>query len=229
MIETQQLQYFSQQIKGIREQLPPSCQLLAITKTKSIEYIQAGLDISQFDFGENRVEELAQKAAQIENQAVRWHFVGQLQSKKVGKLLQIPHLWAIHSVDRESLVNELIKKSDRWKSQQKLKLFLQFNTSGESQKAGFNSFKEVIFSLEKLLEHPKFEVSGLMTMSRLRTENFERDCHACFSSLVAIKQQVADKFDLNSLQLSMGMSADYPIALEYGSHWVRIGSQLFRS
>ena len=196
-----------------------------MTKTRPVEAIGSALEASQLDFGENRVEELVEKSSQIQQSDIRWHFIGNLQSKKIKKLLEVKNLYAIHSIDRLSLLEKL--QSGLEAGGKKLNIFLQVNTSDEQEKSGFQSYEELKMAVEFCLKHTQqINLQGLMTMSKLRTDDFEADAKICFSRLKQLKQKVEQSWSL-SLELSMGMSADYPIALEMGTHWVRVGRKLF--
>lgn len=198
--------------------------LVAVSKTRSLEQI---LDLylqGQRVFGENRVDELYEKSFSIDKE-VEWHFIGRLQTNKINKLLQVKNLKAIHSIDRLGLVESLLKKdSDIDKP---VELFLQFNTSEEKEKAGFTSEEELIEAIKLIVKSKNFPLRGLMTMGKIRTDNPEADARHCFKRLRAIKNSLISKGIVENLDLSMGMSGDYKIALEEGSTVIRVGSALF--
>ncbi|MEX1099394.1 MAG: alanine racemase, partial [Bacteriovoracaceae bacterium] len=114
-------------------------------------------------------------------------------------------------------------------------LFLQHNTSGEQEKAGFRSFSELLEAALVLQEAqdkegPKrFYLQGLMTMGSIRTENFEESARECFEQLRSLRDEIEAQTKHSKLELSMGMSQDYEIAIEKGADWVRIGSNIFGS
>ena len=182
------------------------------------------------DFGESRVQDLEEKARFFQAkgiQDIRWHFIGHLQSNKLNKLLKVPNLFAIHSIDSMSLLEKLYAKEEELSGP--LYYFIQMNTSGENEKTGLNSFDELMPLLNLALSksQSKIQLKGLMTMSRLRTDDFAADARFCFSQLKTCKEQVERDFGIDSLKTSMGMSQDYPYALEYGADYLRIGSTLF--
>lgn len=201
--------------------------LVAVTKKLPLSDIEFAYSAGIRDFGENRVDELFEKSEALKNyKDIRWHFIGNIQSKKINKLLGIPQLHAIHSVDSFETLLNLTKKEESLSSP--VGLFLQVNTSSEREKSGFVDWDELAASVNHLLKKENsFPLMGLMTMSKVRTNNFEEDARKCFEQLVRVKNQVEGDFDLQNLKLSMGMSSDYEIALDVGTDFVRLGSSIF--
>jgi pyridoxal phosphate enzyme (YggS family) len=203
--------------------------LLAVSKTKPASDIQIAYVCGQRDFGENKVQELLEKSLELKVTCpdIRWHFIGGLQSNKINMLLKTQNLVSIHSIDSIKLLNKLLSKN----IDKKIGIFLQINTSGEEEKGGFATTdkKEIFDAVELIREHSHFYLQGLMTIGKIRTENFEEDAALCFNELVDLKADISQKFKLNEIELSMGMSSDYPIALKLGTNWVRIGSNIFGS
>jgi pyridoxal phosphate enzyme (YggS family) len=207
-----------------------STQLIAVTKYSPIEDVVFAYEAKHFDFGENKVQELKEKALYFENQKllkVRWHFIGHLQSNKAKDLLKIPSLHAIHSVDSLKLLQELIKYQSLLENN-KVKIFLQVNTSKEDEKGGFLNREDLEAAINLLKDQKNLDFFGLMTMGTIRTENFEEEASRCFLELKKIKIEIERKFHLSHLNLSMGMSQDYLLAVEAGSDFVRIGSAIFK-
>jgi PLP dependent protein len=196
--------------------------LLVVSKTRSVEEIRFLYQLGQRDFGENKVQELAQKAQELSDlRELRWHLIGHLQSNKINKLKSITGLWAIHSVDSLSLWQKLVQELPG------VHCFLQVNTSQEEEKSGFESEDELseVLALMKSQNHvPR----GLMTMGTLRTEDQLGEARRCFQELSSMAQRLAKKHDISQLELSMGMSGDYLVARDLGSDWVRVGSKIFR-
>lgn len=208
-------------LEQILKTINSKAKLLAVTKSADIDVITKLYELGQRDFGENRVDDLADKAFKLKHlKNLKWHFIGNLQRKKVKDLLKIPSLYAIHSVDSLKLALELNKRSDCL--DQDLLLYFQVNTSGEKEKAGFENSKEVLVAMEAI-EAPHLIIAGLMTMATIRTENQRLEAKKCFIKLVQVKNSLNRK----GLELSMGMSQDFEIALEVGTDWVRVGSKLF--
>ena len=203
--------------------------LLAVSKTKPASDIQIAYECNQRDFGENKVQELLEKSLELKKKCpdIKWHFIGGLQSNKINMLLKTQGLVSIHSIDSIKLLNKLLSKS----IDKKIGIFLQINTSDEVEKGGFKAkdSEEIFSAVELIREHSHFYLQGLMTIGKIRTENFEEDAALCFKELVDLKSDICKSFDLETLELSMGMSSDYPMALKLGTNWVRIGSNIFGS
>jgi pyridoxal phosphate enzyme (YggS family) len=205
--------------------------LVAVTKKQPVSDIEFAYRAGVRDFGENRVEELVEKAKECERLGlddICWHFIGQIQSKKIPKLLSVKNLVAIHSIDSHITLQNLMKRQDDFKGQN-LHLFLQVNTSNEKEKSGFIEWDELAAAINLLLnnEGQAFELFGLMTMSKLRTNNFEEDALKCFNQLKKIKFSLIKDFHLQDLKLSMGMSNDFEVALQAGTDYLRLGSSIF--
>lgn len=209
-----------------------STKLVAVSKYSPIDDVIMAYEAGQMDFGENRVQDLHEKAESFFNQNlkdVRWHFIGNLQTNKVKELLKIPNLFAIHSVSSKKLVEELIKREGEFKGSE-LKLFFQLNTSHEDEKSGFETVDEMIeaMALLKNLPASKLKIHGLMTMGSIREENFEEAALKCFLDLKAARNYAEKELGLSGLKLSMGMSQDYKIALREGADYIRVGSLIFK-
>ncbi|MCB9091576.1 MAG: YggS family pyridoxal phosphate-dependent enzyme [Halobacteriovoraceae bacterium] len=207
--------------KAIHSELV-NAKLLAVTKFRTQEEIEVLYDLGQRHFGENKVQELCEKALALDTKNdIHWHFIGNLQSNKVNQLLKVPNLYAIHSVDSLKLAEKLVSKEDLLKGP--CKIFLEVKTSGEDEKHGFESLNEIKEAMAVFSSCKKFQLIGLMTMGRIRTEDLENEARICFKKLQNFKEQLGKPIS----ELSMGMSSDYKIAIEEGSNWVRIGSKLF--
>jgi pyridoxal phosphate enzyme (YggS family) len=206
--------------------------LVAVSKTRPVDDILHAYQAGIRDFGENRVEELESKASALHEMGIddiNWHFIGKLQSKKIGRLLNIEALKAIHSVDSLSLLQKLIDADKRGKAKcRDVDLFIQVNTSGETEKSGFVDWDDLASAVNLLAsEKPPFTLRGLMTMSKMRTETFTDDALKCFNQLQRIRDKLVEDFAIEGLKLSMGMSNDYEIALNVGTDYIRLGSVLF--
>ena len=208
----------------VKNRLRPEVNLLAVSKTRPVEAIKTLLTCGQIHFGENKVQELIEKAKELEAEDIQWHFIGHLQSNKINQLLTVKKLEYIHSIDSINLLEKILKKSPL----NTIKIFLQVNTSGESEKGGFNpnSLGVLDKAVELLQQSKGFELVGLMTIGKIRTENFNEEAKKSFQLLTDIKAELDSRHDLN-LQLSMGMSQDLEIAQNFGTNWVRIGTEIF--
>lgn len=217
---------FAQKLKEIYSLLPTDSHLLIVSKTRSVEEIKIYYDLGHRDFGENRVQELSEKAALLRPHCpdLRWHMIGNLQSNKLNQLFSIPQLWAIHSVNSRELLDKMLKVESRL--DHPVELFLQVNTSREEEKSGFEDYATLKSSAEAVAGSTRLKVRGLMTMGTLRTEQFEVEARRCFQELGSLKNRLSEDLGFK-LETSMGMSQDYKIALEEKSHWIRLGTMMF--
>ncbi len=201
--------------------------LVAVSKTKPASDILEAYEIGVRDFGENYVQELVEKQANLPND-IRWHFIGHLQSNKVKYIA--PFVYLIHGVDSEKLLLEINKQGK--KINKVINCLLQIHIATEETKFGLdeeelNSIVDKYFSQHStpLLEY--VNVCGFMGMASF-SENPEQ-IKTEFSTLRNIfkKYQQHQTPNFKPALLSMGMSSDYKIALELGSNMIRIGSMLF--
>jgi pyridoxal phosphate enzyme (YggS family) len=194
--------------------------LVAVSKTKPVEDIEALLAVGQLDFGENYVQELIEKQSKI-NGDIHWHFIGHLQTNKVKQIISFVHL--IHSIDSLKLLQEVNKQAQ--KINRVIDCLLQVHIAQEESKFGLDETEldDIINSLASLTN---VRVIGLMGMATF-TDNTEqvrseyRYLKQLYERLKALPQCSSFKI------LSMGMSGDYQIAVEEGSTMVRIGSLIF--
>jgi pyridoxal phosphate enzyme (YggS family) len=220
-------------LAAIKKELK-TAQLIAVTKYSPVEDVIAAYQAHHYDFGENRVQDLKEKAdtfVQEKLNKVRWHFIGHVQSNKVRELYKVPNLYAIHSVDSLSLLEELIKRESDF-SGTELKIFFQVNTSHEAEKSGFETAEELNTAIDLLMGrgNSKLKFYGLMTMGTIRTTEFETEAMRCFRDLNLIARNLEKSYGLKDpLKLSMGMSQDYKLAIEAGSDFIRVGSAIFKS
>ena len=215
--------------------LTHTTRLVAVSKTKPVELLQAAYDAGQRDFGENYVQELAEKAPEMPLD-IRWHFIGHLQSNKAKVLCAIPNLAVVETVDTEKLALELEKRwvaladeraeKDPSSKGRVLSVFIQVNTSGEESKSGVEPPDAAPLAAFITENCANLKVAGLMTIGMpdytATPENFE--------CLKKCRSDVAERLGLpdeNVLELSMGMSSDFALASEMGSTNVRVGSTIF--
>lgn len=215
-----------QQIKGAKIDRPVT--LLAVSKYKPAEDIKYLYDHGVRDFGENYVQELTAKAAELPKD-IRWHFIGGLQSGKCKDLANgIPNLYAVHSIDSFKKVKKL-NTARKSAGGEPINIFLQINTSREDQKSGYSldDLKELDDSIEYILgkEGEKLNLLGLMTIGSFAESVGDQE-NKDFTALVDLKRQLDQKYNIN-LELSMGMSNDFTEAIRQGSTCVRVGSSIF--
>jgi PLP dependent protein len=213
--------------QAILEKLRPArVQLLAVSKTKSVEEIQTLYDLGQRDFGENYVQELLEKQALLPKD-IRWHFIGHLQTNKVKYIA--PFVYMIQSVDSLKLLLEIDKHAE--KNQRAILCLLQIFVALEETKFGLNETEldSLMLTVNRNRQDGKFghsKIAGCMGMATL-TENIIQ-IREEFRLLRSIFEKVKTTFPMDPVEtLSMGMSNDYPVAIEEGSTMVRIGSLLF--
>ena len=208
----------------LKNELPENVRLLAVSKLHPESVIMEAYRAGQRIFGENRVQELLPKYEHLPKD-IEWHFIGHLQANKVKYIA--PFIHTIQSIDSLKLAETVNKEADKCK--RKIRILLQIHISQEEHKFGF-SFGEA----EDLLKNGTFcsmtnlEISGLMGMATL-TDNhtqIRNEFHRLHCFFHRIKN---DYFASNDSfnELSIGMSDDYPIAVEEGSTLIRIGSKLY--
>lgn len=215
----------SNQLDHFRAQLAPySATLVAISKTKPLEALQAAYDAGQRVFGENKVQEMTDKQEQLPKD-IQWHMVGHLQTNKVKYLA--PYVSLIHSVDRLKLLQEINKQAA--KHDRVIEVLLQMHIAEEDTKFGLDEAElEEILSPEVLNTLQNIRVIGLMGMAT-NTDD-EAQIRKEFGSLKKLFDRVKEQHKSERVamrELSMGMSGDYQIALEEGSTMVRVGSAIF--
>ena len=192
--------------------------LVAVSKTKPVEDIQALYDLGQRDFGENYVQELVDKQPQLPTD-IHWHFIGHLQSNKVKYIAPFVHL--IHGVDSFKLLKEIDKQAA--KLNKTIDVLLQVHIAQEETKFGMDE-KELEEALRNSTALIHVRIRGFMGMA-----SFTDDMNKVRNEFRSLVTMVTPLTSHNSrlTTLSMGMSSDYPIAVEEGSTMVRIGSLLF--
>jgi len=199
---------------------PKEIKLIAVSKNFGTEEINVAFDGGIKDFGENKAQELISKFEVLGNK-VTWHFIGHLQSNKVKFAVRSADY--IHSVDSLSLANEINKKAEQLGKVQKI--LLQVKTSEEETKSGIESEDEVFSIAEICNELKNIELIGLMTIAPF-TDNKE-EIRKSFRYLRKLKDDFNQRGFKNIKELSMGMTADYEIAIEEGATMLRIGSAIF--
>ena len=196
--------------------------LVAVSKTKPVEAIQNLYSFGQRDFGENYVQELTEKHEALPKD-IRWHFIGHLQSNKVKYIAHFVHL--IHSADSEKLLKEINKQAA--KNNRTIQCLLQIYIAKEETKFGLD-FSEAEKILQNASELKNVSITGLMGMaSNTEDNNLVKEEFQSLNTFFLKMKSTFNDPDFNIL--SMGMSADYGMAIENGSNMIRIGSLLFGS
>lgn len=200
---------------------PSDVRLVAVTKTVSADVIGEAYGIGQRDFGENRAQDLRDKAKELPGD-IRWHFIGHLQTNKIKYVA--PAAVLIHSVDSWELAQALSVYCA--KHDLRNEILLQVNTSGEVSKYGLppERAKEIFLRIHE--ELPNISLKGLMTMAPLTDD--EKSIRSTFKALKRLQEEISADVDNEAVNiLSMGMTHDFEIAIEEGSTMVRIGTALF--
>jgi pyridoxal phosphate enzyme (YggS family) len=208
----------------LRGQLPPEVLLVAVSKTKPLEDLQAAYDAGQRDFGENRVKEMAEKHAALP-QDIRWHMIGHVQTNKIKDFVSWVHL--VHGVDRLKVLEVL--QTEAAKAGRTVDALLQVHIAQEETKFGFSSVELIpLMTHAALSAYPNVRIRGLMGMASF-TPNQQQVARE-FAELRALFLAGKEQLGLDYLDtLSMGMSGDWPVAVANGSTLIRVGSALFGS
>ncbi len=194
-----------------------SVTLIAVTKTVDPEKINEAIEAGIKIIGENRVQEARDKFDKIKK-GVTWHLIGHLQRNKVKHALPIFSM--IQSIDKVETVREIERRA-----QKPVDILIEINSSGEESKYGVNP-DQVFKLVDEILEYKMINIKGLMTVGPLTTD--EKEIRKAFSLTRKKFDEMKDRYkELDITYLSMGMSGDYPIAIEEGSNMVRVGTAIF--
>ncbi|MBT2619742.1 YggS family pyridoxal phosphate-dependent enzyme [Chryseobacterium sp. ISL-6] len=204
---------------NIKKQLPNEVQLVAVSKTHPVSAIQEVYSLGQKVFGENKVQELMEKYPLLPKD-IQWHLIGHLQTNKVKYIAEF--IDTIQSVDSEKLLIEINKEAVKYK--RKIKVLLQVKIAVEESKFGFEiSEAQDIFQKYINGDFSNIEITGLMGMA-----TFTEDEEQVKKEFLKLKNVFNELNQLKKLDtLSMGMSDDFPIAIECGANSVRVGSAIF--
>jgi pyridoxal phosphate enzyme (YggS family) len=221
-------------LEEVRQKIAEACEsagrdvtdvrLVAVSKTKPLELLQQAYENGQRVFGENYAQELVEKAAALgELQDVQWHFIGGLQSNKASMLVKgvVPHgKLVVETVGSLKVAKKLDNAMSGFDG--KLDIFVQVNTSSEDSKSGVSPKEAVELCQQITKECEHLKLKGVMTIGAPGDGD-------CLNALAECREQVAQALDMspNELELSMGMSGDYDVAIQKGSTNVRVGSTIF--
>ncbi len=206
----------------IKNELPSAVKLVAVSKFHPAEAIEEAISAGQSVFGENRPQEFEKKAIALSGRGIEWHFIGHLQTNKLKMVL--PYADLVQSVDSAHLldaINDWGAKNDRT-----IPVLLELHVAAEESKQGFYE-EEILDILFRSSSFRNIRFCGLMGMAT-NTDN-EEDIRADFGRIKAFWDYLRDLFPENAdfRELSIGMSGDWRIALEYGATIVRIGTAIF--
>ena len=199
---------------------PAAVRIVAVSKTHPaeavLEAVAAGVDA----IGENRVQEAAAKRGAVPG-PTPWHMVGPLQRNKARQALELFDV--LESLDRIVLADRLETLLDG--GERVLPVFVEVNVGGEAQKSGVQPDGVAVLAEHVLRNCPHLRLTGLMTVPPYDPDPERSRRH--FSALRELSLRLAGKLSLEPFQLSMGMSEDFPVAVEEGADWVRLGRVLF--
>ena len=217
-------------LEEVLERIEKACQragrkkeevtLLGATKTVPPNVIKRFYECGLKVFGENRVQEFLKKYEDLSGLSIEWHFIGRLQSNKVKYIIDKVKL--IHSLDRDSLLEELKKRSSRLGI--KANVLIEVNVGNEETKGGVKP-EDLEAFFEKVLNAKDLEVLGLMCIPPY--EEDPEKVRPYFAKMREFKEKLEEKFGVSLPHLSMGMSSDFEVAVEEGATIVRIGTLLF--
>lgn len=221
------LEYIKNNLASIQQQVKDSCiaagrgisevKLLPVTKKQPLEKLQYLYEIGEKSFGENRVQEMNEKAELLAKD-IEWHLIGSLQSNKVRSALQ--NAAYIHSVSSIKLLNRI--NTVAGEDGKHPRIFLQVNITEEEQKGGFPVSK-LAEAIEIAAQCKNLSLVGLMTMGAVDQGKLETQM--VFQQLKGLRAQYLNDYP-QLTELSMGMSGDFPLAILEGSTYIRVGSLL---
>ncbi len=203
-------------LKAIQSSLANKVTLVAVSKTKPNTAILEAYQAGQRIFGENKVQELAQKAEELPKD-IAWHMIGHLQTNKVKFIA--PFVSLIHGVDSLKLLKEINKRAEQ--NNRIIDCLLQVHIATETTKFGFG-INEVESALNEAKQFKNIKIVGLMGMATF-TDDTQQVAEE-FKSLKTVFDSIKND---HITTLSMGMSGDYKLAIEQGSTMIRVGSAIF--
>lgn len=211
-------------IKKLLDSVPSEVKVVAVSKFHSTDEIMEAYEAGQRIFGESRVQELVQKNKELPED-IEWHFVGGLQRNKVKQIA--PFISLIHSVDSERLMREVEKQASA--NNRTISCLLQIHVAEEDTKSGFTPAECLEFLSDgawKECTHVKFR--GIMGMATF-TDDIDKVRNE-FKELKQLFDKVKSQYfaiDSDFKEISMGMTGDYPTAIEEGSTMIRVGTLIF--
>ncbi|XP_004469434.3 pyridoxal phosphate homeostasis protein [Dasypus novemcinctus] len=206
--------------------------LVAVSKTKPADMVIDAYSHGQRTFGENYVQELLEKASNPRILSscpeIKWHFIGHLQKQNVNKLMAVPNLFMLETVDSVKLADKVNSSWQKKSSPERLKVMVQINTSGEESKHGLSPSETVAVVQHINAQCPSLEFVGLMTIGSFG-HDLSQGPNPDFQMLLSLRKELCEKLSIptGQVELSMGMSGDFQHAIEVGSTNVRIGSTIF--
>lgn len=213
----------TEHITNIRQQLPATVRLIAVTKQVSVDAMRAAYAAGIRDFGENKVQEAEAKLAQLgEMPDLNWHFIGHLQANKAKKALEL-FQW-IHTCDSLKLAQRLNRLATELSVTPRV--CLQVKLAPDPNKFGWTG-PELLGDLAELNRCDALKIQGLMTILPLGLS--EQESLAVFEHTRELAEKIREQnwSNIQMQELSMGMSEDYPLAVKAGATMVRLGRIIF--
>lgn len=199
---------------------PATVELLAVSKGHPASAIAEAAAAGQVSFGENRVQELTAKSAELEDTELSWHMIGSLQTNKVRDVLRVTRLALLHTLDRQKLADHL--QTSLESDARELSVLLQANASGEVQKHGVAMADALTLGRHLASACPRLSLRGVMAMGPL-----EGDPAPAFARAARLREELRDALGLELPVLSLGMTRDLEPAIAAGSTLVRVGTGVF--
>ncbi|MDR9403224.1 MAG: YggS family pyridoxal phosphate-dependent enzyme [Halothece sp. Uz-M2-17] len=214
----------TQRIQELRQTIPPDVRLIAVTKTVSVDKIREAYAAGIRDFGENKIQEALAKQEELQDlNDICWHFIGHLQTNKAKQALT--HFHWIHTCDRLKIAERLNRLTGELNLTPP-NLLLQVKPLPDPNKYGW-TIPELLTALPTLDQYQNLKIQGLMTI--LPFHESATEMRTGFEKVRDLAQEITEKKYSNLVmkELSMGMSADYPIAVESGATMIRLGRTIF--
>ena len=221
--------FVAENLERVREQITQAAakagrsandvELVAITKTHPAERVREAVDAGHTLFGESRVQEARTKIPELPSN-LRWHFVGHLQKNKIRHALPLFELF--HGVDSLALAQEINRIAAEEGGH--ARVLLEVNVAEEGSKFGFKT-ESLRAEMESLLKLPRLSIEGLMCIPPLADE--AEASRKYFVQSRELRDSLEKEFDLTLPHLSMGMTNDFPVAVEEGATLVRVGTAIF--
>ena len=205
-------------IESIKKEVGDNVLVVAVSKTKSIDFIKKAYETGHRDFGENKIQEMTSKFNNLPKD-INWHMIGHIQTNKVKYLA--PYVSLIHSLDSLKLAKEINKQAI--KNNRIIECLIQYRISNEETKFGLNE-NEVMDIIKLQDNFSGLRITGLMGMA-----SFVDDQNVIDKEFKKLKT-LFDKIKLSNKKfkiISMGMTLDYNLAIKNGSNMIRIGSKIF--
>lgn len=209
-----------QRLQHLKSVLPKHVTLVAVSKTKPVIDLMEAYDAGQRVFGENKIQEMAEKYQQMPKD-IKWHMIGHVQTNKVKYMA--PFVDLVHGVDRLKLLIEINKQAQ--KHNRSIDCLLQIKIANEDSKFGMTANEaENLFRSSTLNQLKNINIVGVMGMASFTNDNSQ--IRAEFETLKSTFDRLKD-IEQQMHIVSMGMSGDYPIAIDCGSTMIRVGSHIF--